>query len=188
MTVVLQTTVSRYLGLSSDTKPTTEVPAGSTFFETDTRLVYVYNGSAWSVVSPSAQKTLTFTGAANLGAVGAVPLFTVTGEVLIEYLVPFCTVNLTEAAPGGATIALGTAAAGGSALFIAASTVLDIDAGTFWIDATPGDLGAALPAALKDVVVTDSIRATVAVAAVNGGAIRFDAYWRPLGGGSLVAA
>lgn len=34
-------------GLSSDTKPTTNIPAGSRFLETDTGETYVYNGSAW---------------------------------------------------------------------------------------------------------------------------------------------
>lgn len=40
--------VSRYVGLSTDTKPTP--PAGSTFFETDTGYRYVYDGS-WQLLA-----------------------------------------------------------------------------------------------------------------------------------------
>src|SRR3990167_1697702 len=117
--------------------------------------------------------TVTFTGAANLGEVGAVPLFTVTGEVLIERIVPICTVDLTEAAPT-ATLALGIT--GSTSLFIAATTGTAIDAGEFWMTTTPTANGLALPAALKDIAITDNIIGTVAAQAVNSGAIRFDVY------------
>lgn len=131
-------------------------------------------------------KTLTFTGAAGLGAVGAVPLFTVTGEVLIKALVPFCTALLAEAAPT-ATLALGVT--GATALFIAATNAVDIDADEFWVDATPDANGVALPAALKDVVITDNIIGTVGAQAISSGAIRFGVYWQPLSSdGNVVAA
>lgn len=128
--------------------------------------------------------SVTFTGAANLGAVGSVPLFTVTGEVLIAYLVPWCSVDLTEAAPT-ATLALGVT--GSTSLFIAATTGTAIDAGEFWTSTTPTANGVAVPAALKDIVITDNIIGTVAAQAVNGGAIRFDVYWLPLSSDGLVA-
>ena len=48
MAVVITAAIKRYLGLSGDTKPTTDTPAGSTFYETDTQREYVYNGSTWS--------------------------------------------------------------------------------------------------------------------------------------------
>lgn len=51
MTVALIWTLQRWLGLSSDAKPTSP-PPGSTFLEIDSGLTYVYNGSAWSPVSP----------------------------------------------------------------------------------------------------------------------------------------
>ena len=172
---------NHYIGLSSDSKPTGTT--GADFWESDTKLTYTYTGSAWSVQGFFASKTVTFTGAANLGAVGAVPIFTVTGEVIIEKLVPWCTVDLTEAAPT-ATIALGVT--GSTSLFIAATTGTVIDVGEFWVDTTSRANGFALPAALKDIVITDNIIGTVAAQAVNGGAIRFDCYWKPLNGGSLV--
>jgi hypothetical protein len=47
VTVVLITSIRTFVGVSGDTKPT-DAPAGSTFYETDTRTIHVYNGSAWS--------------------------------------------------------------------------------------------------------------------------------------------
>ena len=41
-----------YSGLSTDSKPTTGVPVGSTFWETDEGHAYAYNGSAWSYIFP----------------------------------------------------------------------------------------------------------------------------------------
>lgn len=124
-----------------------------------------------------ATKTITFDGTANKGAVGAVPIFTVTGEVLIEKLVPFCTTLLTEA---GATATLALGVTGSTSLFIAATNAVEIDANEFWVDTTPDANGVALPATLKDIIVTDNIIATVAAQAVNAGVIRFDVLWRPL--------
>ena len=130
------------------------------------------------------RKTITFTGAANLGAQGAVPLFTVTGEVLVERLSAFCTVDLVGAT---ATLALGVT--GSTALFVAATTATDIDLGDFWFDTTPDPNGFALPAALKDIAITDYIIGTVGVADITAGAIRLDVLWRPLSAdGSIVAA
>lgn len=37
----------KLVGLSSDSKPTTNVPTGSTFNETDTGKVFVFSGSSW---------------------------------------------------------------------------------------------------------------------------------------------
>ena len=126
------------------------------------------------VTAARAAKTVTFTGAANLGAVGAVPLFTVTGEVLIVRLVPFCTTLLTEAL-ATATLALGVT--GSTSLFIAATTAVDIDANEFWVDTAPDANGVALPAALQNIVITDNIIGTVAAQAVNGGVLRLDCHW-----------
>lgn len=106
-------------------------------------------------------KTLTFTGAANLGAVGSSTLFTVTGEVEIERIVPMCTVNLTDTGTAGTpTLALGVT--GSTSLFVAATTTTAIDAGEFWVDTSPDADGVAIPAACKDIAITDDILATVA--------------------------
>lgn len=46
MTVGTRTSAISWIGISTDTKPTSP-PTGSTFFETNTGLTYFYNGTAW---------------------------------------------------------------------------------------------------------------------------------------------
>lgn len=48
MTIFLVTVIKRYIGESCDTKPTTDTPPGSTFFETDTKMSLTYTGIAWT--------------------------------------------------------------------------------------------------------------------------------------------
>lgn len=130
--------------------------------------------------------TVAFDGGAGTGASaggGNVPLFTVTGEVLVVALVPFCTESLASA--GGGTLALSVT--GASALFIAATTATNIDANMFWVDTGPDANGVALPAALKDIVITDNIVGTVATADITDGTIRFDVYYLPLSGDGLIS-
>lgn len=189
MTVALIETLQRFIGLSTDTKPTAP-PAGSRFYETDTGAEYIYDSAAWQLYLVGgpfrASKTIAFTGAANLGAIGNVPLFTVTGEVVVEKLVPFCTEDLVGAT---ATITLGVTGKSTVAqgpLFIAATTATDIDLNEIWVDTAPDPNGIAIPAALKDIAITDNIVSDVAVAAVTDGTIRLDVYWRPLSANGLV--
>jgi hypothetical protein len=47
MTVFLVTVIKRFIGESFDTKPSTGIPPGSTFYETDTKNTVIYSGSAW---------------------------------------------------------------------------------------------------------------------------------------------
>jgi len=132
-------------------------------------------------------KEITFTGAAGLGAVGNVPLFTVTGEVLVVYLVPYTVLTLTEAL-ATATLALGVTNL--TSLFIAATNAVNLLTGEFWTEATGGgtaNAGIAVPAALKDIAITSNIVGTVATQAVNGGTLRFDVYYLPLSSDGLVA-
>jgi len=132
-------------------------------------------------------KEITFTGAAGLGAVGNVPLFTVTGEVLVVYLVPYTVLTLTEAL-ATATLALGVTNL--TSLFIAATNAVNLLTGEFWTEATGGgtaNAGIAVPAALKDIAITSNIVGTVATQAVNGGTLRFDVYYLPLSSDGLVS-
>lgn len=93
-------------------------------------------------------------------------------------LTPYCTVDLTEAAPT-ATLVLGVT--GSTSLFIGSTNATVIDAGEFWNAATVASAnGLAVPAALKDIFITDNIIATVGAQAVNGGALRFDCWWMPM--------
>jgi hypothetical protein len=53
-----------YAGLSTDTKPTTGIPAGAMFIETNTGSIFVWNGSSWVASaggSVTASSTTTFT-------------------------------------------------------------------------------------------------------------------------------
>ncbi len=49
MAFKLITTIRRFIGTSTDTKPTTGVPIGSTFYETDTARNYIYDGTNWEI-------------------------------------------------------------------------------------------------------------------------------------------
>jgi len=121
-------------------------------------------------------KTVAFDGAAGNGAVGSVALFTVTGEVIVLYLMPYCSEDLVSA--GGGTLALGVT--GNTSLFIAATTATAIDNGEFWTSTVPTANGVAVPSALKDIAITDNIIGTVATGDITDGTIRFDCYWIPL--------
>jgi len=114
MTVLLETTIKRFTGLSTDTKPTS-VPAGSYFWEYDTNTVFkTYDGTNWliqvsrSIMQASAE-TLDFN-----QAVSDYPLYTATaGAVNIE---SFTLTNTTDhsadagAFTGMSVIATNTAA------------------------------------------------------------------------------
>ena len=130
-------------------------------------------------------KTVTFTGAAGAGAVGSVSLYTVTGEVLVVALVCICDTDLTEAL-ATATVALGVTSS--TALFIAATNSTLIDAGEFWVSTTPTANGIALPAAMKDIVITDDIIITCGAQNTNGGVLRFQLLWMPLSANGAVVA
>ena len=125
--------------------------------------------------SEVARKTVTFTGAANLGAVGAVPLFTVTGEVMVDKIMAYCTTNLAGAT---ATLALGVTS--GTSDFIAATTATDIDADEFWVDTGPDPNGVALPAAMQDIMITDNIIGTAGTANITGGVLEVTVFWTPI--------
>ena len=125
-----------------------------------------------------ARVTVTFDGTAGGGeAATAVPVFTVTGEVMVVALMPYCVTLLTETG-GTATVALGIT--GSTSLFIAATGAIGIDANEFWVDTAPDPNGVLLPAALKDVLLTDNVIMTVATADIDSGAIEFTCYYLPI--------
>ncbi len=128
--------------------------------------------------------SVTFT-AGGTGAAGtATALFTVTGEVIIVYLVPYCTTDLTQSA-GTPTLVLGVV--GSTALFVAATTATAIDADEFWVDTAPDANGIALPAALKEILITDNIQCLVGgTNNIAAGVIEFSCLWRPLSSDGLV--
>lgn len=133
---------------------------------------------------PAVEKTVTFTGAAGLGAVGTVSLFTVTGEVLVK-LFAVCTTNVA-----GATATIAVSTAGGSATLIASTTATNLAAGEIYHDATP-DAQVELSSVLTEKVIVNgaAIIATVGTAAITGGVLKFICVWKPLSAnGNVVAA
>lgn len=128
--------------------------------------------------------SITFT-AGGTGAAGtATALFTVTGEVIIVYLVPYCTTDLTQSA-GTPNLALGVV--GSTSLFVAATTATAIDADEFWVDTAPDANGIAIPDALREIAITDNIQCLVGgTNNISAGVIEFTAYWRPISADGLV--
>jgi hypothetical protein len=133
-------------------------------------------------ITRRAYKPLIFDGTAGKGAIGNVPLFNVTGHVLIITLTPYCVVAPTGT---GATMSLGVT--GAPTFWIGATTMTDLVAGEYWYDTTPTETNAFLiPAGFKDVHVNANIIGTVATAAVTGGRIDFVLYWEPISPDGLV--
>ena len=129
-------------------------------------------------------KTITFDWTSTLGAINTTTtFFTVTGECEILSLVPFCTVDLASA--DAATITLGVTSS--TSLFLAATTATVIDVGEFWVNTTPVANGVALPAAFKNIVVTDNVVGAVATGTITAGAIRMDLWYRPLSADGAMA-
>lgn len=54
MAVTRIATPHHYVGVAADVKPTSEVPEGSLFFERDTGDTFIWDGTAWGVVSVTA--------------------------------------------------------------------------------------------------------------------------------------
>lgn len=123
------------------------------------------------------RRTVAFTGAASLGAVGTVPLFTVTGAVGFR-LTAICTENLASGA--GATFSVGTAAAVSG--IIAVTTAVDIDSGDIWFAAAPATVLDTIANAELEFVIGDGadIQGNVLVDSITDGTIEFNAIWWPL--------
>ncbi len=133
-------------------------------------------------------KVITYSNAAGVGEEGTpIPIFDVTGAVLVNAIAAFCTTSCTEE-DGTALMSLGVT--GQVALFIADSEPEDIDINEFWQAVAPGDVGGvALVAAMKDILVSANIINTVSNKAVTAGVIAYTALWTPLtSDGKLVAA
>lgn len=133
--------------------------------------------------------SVTFDGTAGLGgAASTTTFFTVTGEVIVVYLVPYVVASLTQS---GATPTLALGVVNSTALFIAATTATTLATGEFWTEATGGgtaNAGVAIPAALKEIAITSNVVGTVGgTLNINGGTLRLDCYWLPLSSDGLVA-
>ncbi len=117
-------------------------------------------------------KTITFTGAASLGAVGTVPIATITGQVLIVHGGVFCSTLLTSA--GGGTIEFGSA--DNTDGLIAQTTATDIDASDWWQDATPE---VKISPAIINQLIGANLIYTVGTGDITAGVLEFFCYWLP---------
>ena len=146
-----------------------------------------YDGSgAGQLGSNVASKVVTFDAGAGSGAVGQIPLFTVTGAVTFN-LTAICTTLLATQA--GATISVGTAATVDG--IIAVTTGVDIDAGDIWFAAAPATVLDTMANSLLEFTIGDGadIQANVLVDTIDSGVIEFRCFWTPLTvGASVVAA
>jgi len=114
-------------------------------------------------------------------------VFTVTGEVEVIALVPFCVTSLEQDA-GTPKLMLGTPT--DPDLFINLTTATLIDAGNFWTWANPSFPMFLLADRLKEAVLSEKIVCEVGnTNNISAGVIRFDVYWRALSSdGALVSA
>jgi len=74
-------TNNRFIGLSTDTKPT-GVNAGATFFEVNTGLMFIYNGYAWVPKSYMPETTINYKQISLAQAAGAYDVMTATTQDL----------------------------------------------------------------------------------------------------------
>ncbi len=134
------------------------------------------------------RKSLTFTGAANLGAVNtSASVFTVTGDVLVHALIAKCSTLLTESG-ATATVSLGTVTQ--LTRFIGNTNSVDIDADEAWVSTTPTAGSIDLPDAMQSVVIVsgDDIVVRCLTQGTTGGVLEFTCFWEPISAGATLVA
>ena len=90
---------NRWIGLSTDTKPTTGVPIGATYFECNTGYLYIYNGYAWVPKSYMPETTVNYKQISLDQAAAAYDVMTATAQDLfIDAVVVHVPDNLSEVA------------------------------------------------------------------------------------------
>ena len=57
-TVFKLSNINRYIGIEADAKPSTRVPTGSIFVESDTGGKFIFNGASWEQVNPAISNVL----------------------------------------------------------------------------------------------------------------------------------
>lgn len=127
-----------------------------------------------------ASKTLAFTGAAGLGAVGTVTLFTITGTVAIN-VIGYCTEDLVSA--GGGTVAVGTSSS--TAALCDQQNATAVDNHDVWHDSTLS-IGGAVAGHIH--VIDQNVILTVGTGDVTDGTIVFYALWSPFSSDGAVTA
>ena len=123
----------------------------------------------------------TFTGAANLGAVGVNELFTTTGVVRVEQFSVYCATTLVDAVDG-ATFDLGTPVVT-DILWSQGALDLDLIVTGAWIrEGGPGSVQAGYTDAEYSylVALSDNIIMTISTQAITGGVLEFYVLYRGL--------
>lgn len=188
-------TIERHMGTSTEraAMSTTGLPLGSTFEETDTGLIKIWDLTTWQIhpeVSPlatgaMARKTAAFATGAGTGSVGTFALFTVTGAVKFKIIA-----TCSETLVGAATLECGIT--GDTASIIAQiADATALAAGEIWYDATPTtSIDTVANAELSYVLGNgQDIFLTIGAANLTNGTIDFNIVWWPLNAtGSIVAA
>ena len=144
------------------------------------------SGFALRDVRGPVRNTITYA-AGTTGLQGAITnIFTVTGEIIVVYLIPYCTTSLTEDA-GTPTLQLGVT--GASNVHVAATTATNILTTKFWFDTSPSS-NEAVPATLKDFAIRANIVCEVAATNnIDAGVIEYTLLWIPVStDGNAVAA
>ena len=73
---------NRWIGLSTDTKPTTGIPVGATYFEVNTGFMFIYNGYAWVPKSFMPETTVNYKQISLAQTAGAKNVMTATTQNL----------------------------------------------------------------------------------------------------------
>ena len=73
---------NRFIGLSTDTKPTTNTQNGGTFFEFNTGFMWIYNGYAWVPKSYMPETTINYKQISLAQAAGDYSVMTATTQAL----------------------------------------------------------------------------------------------------------
>ena len=107
MAVQFVTTIQRYIGLSTDTKPTAP-PVGSPFVETDTGFTYTYNGYAWLPVSFMPESTVNYNQISLNQVAAAYSVMTATAQALFIDAVIIHVPDNLSAVGGFTSIAVAT--------------------------------------------------------------------------------
>ncbi|HUX56538.1 MAG TPA: hypothetical protein VMV77_06160 [Bacteroidales bacterium] len=107
--------------------------------------------------------------------VGVVPLFTVTGDVLVS-VIPVVVTDVTSAAAG--LIRLGVV--GNTDAMIVDSLSTNLDARGIWVDQTP-DFEIEPFERIRRYIITDGNNIILTLSAqIDAGALRFYCFWSPL--------
>ena len=73
---------NRWIGLSTDTKPTSGIPVGATFFEVNTGFMFIYNGFAWVPKSYMPETTVNYKQISLNQAANTYDVMTATAQAL----------------------------------------------------------------------------------------------------------